>query len=281
MTSELDRSVVDRQAAKRHAYEFVQMMGVVRWSTLVRLFSFYLGPKSDSAWRTYVHRFVKDTDLVYLRRSRGAEESIIGTDDSKRLPLIEVQAAHELRVAEAATAFILEGFSWTPPAVTGRGASKVSDGTAWLNDARIEVEIELSPKKQSRWNGIIARYRAEQERSPVGIVYLFGSEGLRRSFRNVMATEPTPGWWKLALSDSDKVAERHHADSDAAAAARAAIELGHVVPTGAAQTDLFSDDEANRTGGYDASTPPAPIESESQRLQREFYERRAQKERGK
>lgn len=268
---------IDRQEAKRLAFDFVQSMGVVRWSTLVRLLEFYLGEKSTSAWRVYVHRLVKDTDLVYLRRSRGAEESIIGSGTAKTVPLIEVQAAHELRVSEVAVAFIREGFSWTPPVVSGRGASKVSDGTAWMNGVRIEVEIELSPKKQSRWNGIIARYRALQEREAVGVIYIFGSDGLRQSFRHIMAEQRTKGWWKLALSDSDKASERQLSDAEAAREARGAIELGSITPTVALQNELCGGSTSSNHELADASAPPPPIESESERLRREFEERRSQK----
>ena len=68
-------------------------------------------------------------------------------EDKQGIPLLEVQAGHELRVTEVAVEFIRAGFTWVPALATGKGSSKISDGVAWLGDYRIEVEIELSGKK--------------------------------------------------------------------------------------------------------------------------------------
>ena len=84
-------------------------------------------------------------------------------EDKQGIPLLEIQAGHELRVTEVAVEFIRAGFTWVPALATGKGSSKISDGVAWLGDYRIEVEIELSAKKQSRWKGIIDRYRNQQK----------------------------------------------------------------------------------------------------------------------
>ena len=67
-------------------------------------------------------------------------------EDKQGIPLLEVQAGHELRVTEVAVEFIRAGFTWVPALATGKGSSKISDGVAWLGDYRIEVEIELSAK---------------------------------------------------------------------------------------------------------------------------------------
>ena len=124
-------------------------------------------------------------------------------EDKQGIPLLEVQAGHELRVTEVAVEFIRAGFTWVPALATGKGSSKISDGVAWLGDYRIEVEIELSAKKQSRWKGIIDRYRNQQKTSPFGVCYIFGNDGLRRSFRNLMAAEKTTGYWYLGVTDSE------------------------------------------------------------------------------
>ena len=124
-------------------------------------------------------------------------------EDKQGIPLLEIQAGHELRVTEVAVEFIRAGFTWVPALATGKGSSKIADGVAWLGDYRIEVEIELSAKKQSRWKGIIDRYRNQQKTSPFGVCYIFGNDGLRRSFRNLMAAEKTTGYWYLGVTDSD------------------------------------------------------------------------------
>ena len=138
---------MNKQQAKLQAVEFIHTMRVIRRSTLIRLLEYYLGEKKDATWSVYIHRLIQESDLVYLRKNNGQEESIIGTEDKQGIPLLEVQAGHELRVTEVAVEFIRAGFIWVPALATGKGASKISDGVAWLGEYRIEVEIELSAKK--------------------------------------------------------------------------------------------------------------------------------------
>ena len=144
-------------------------------------------------------------------------------EDKQGIPLLEIQAGHELRVTEVAVEFIRAGFTWVPALATGKGSSKISDGVAWLGDYRIEVEIELSAKKQSRWKGIIDRYRNQQKTSPFGVCYIFGNDGLRRSFRNLMAAEKTTGYWYLGVTDSDQVEERQKTDAAIVAEVKSAL----------------------------------------------------------
>lgn len=250
-------------SAKAQAVEFVAAQGVVRRSTLVRLLEHLLGPKSESAWASYVSRLVRESELEYLLRGTYSHESVIGTADRKKIPLLEVQAAHEIRVSEVAVEFIRAGFDWMPPNVSGKGASKVSDGVAWLGECRIEVEVELSPKKQARWKGIIERYRNQQASEPIGVCYLFATDGLRRSFRQVMSKAETPGWWHLAVSDGDTTEERQATDLAAARSCRAAIEDGKVRATMYAQTRLTVETEPDPVPAPDIPTPPAPADDAS------------------
>lgn len=219
---------MNNQQAKLQVVEFIHTMRIIRRSTLIRLLEHYLGEKKDATWSVYIHRLIQESDLVYLRKNNGQEESIIGTEEKQGIPLLEVQAGHELRVTEVAVEFIRAGFIWVPALATGKGASKISDGVAWLGEYRIEVEIELSAKKQSRWKGIIDRYRNQQKTSPFGVCYIFGNDGLRRSFRNLMAAEKTTGYWYLGVTDSDQVKERQKTDAAIVTEVKSAIENGAI-----------------------------------------------------
>lgn len=263
---------------KRIGVSFVESMKVVRVKTLVRLLQHYSSFKTENTWSSFVSRMVKSSELVYLQRGGKDVDSIIGTSDVKLRPMLEVQHAHELRVAEVAVEFIRQGFEWIPPVNSGVGASKVSDGTAWLGDARVEVEVELSPKNQRRWSAVIDRYRKKQESAAVGVSYVFGNDGLRRSFRNIMAEKDTPGWWYLGLNSGETLEERQAADSDIASKAKQAIIAGDIRATDSTIGEPLSmQDEVSPPPHESAEQAPARVETRAERLRREFEQQRQRK----
>jgi len=257
---------------------FVESMGVVKAKTLMRLLQHYSAYRTEGTWSVFISRFVKASGLVYVQRGGRHVESIIGTSDVALRPMMEVQHAHELRVSEIAVEFIRQGFDWIPPINSGVGASKVSDGTAWLGDSCIEIEVELSPKNQRRWAAVIDRYRKKQETAAVGVVYVFGNEGLRRSFRNVMAEKDTPGWWHLGLANGETLEERQDADSEIARTAKQAILNGEIGATRAAIGEQLSmQTESAPTPHESAEQAPARVETRAERLRRELEEERQRK----
>lgn len=271
---------------RRIGVSFVESMKVVRVKTLIRLLEHYSVERTADAWPMFISRMVKSSGLIYAQRGGRHVESIVGVSDVKLRPMLEVQHAHELRVAEVAVEFIRQGFEWTPPINNGVGASKVADGTAWLGDVRIDVEVELSPKNQRRWAAVIDRYRKQQETQTLGVVYVFGNDGIRRSFRTIMAENNTPGWWYLGLNNGQSLQERQEADSVIAQATKQAVLAGEIQATDPdirpANTELVPADnvegETAHTPTRSAEQPPERAETELERMRREFIERRRQKQ---
>ena len=54
------------------------------------------------------------------------------------------------------------------------------------------------------------------------------NDGLRRSFRNLMAAEKTTGYWYLGVTDSDQVKERQKTDAAIVTEVKSAIENGAI-----------------------------------------------------
>lgn len=233
------RSPVSDAEVKVLTVELVRSLRVMRMSTLIRYLEHLLGEKSRGTWSTYVSRLVQRTELEYVQRGGSRAESIVGVDVTRQLPVVEVQAAHELRVADLAVEFIRAGFDWTPPLARGSHDEKVSDGTAWMGDARIEVEVELSAKTARRWRRIIGRYRDIQAREAMGVMYVFSQDGLRRSFRTVLAERGTPGWWHLGVADTSNTERRQEVDAHFARIAYEAIQAGEVQVTNVGQAALL------------------------------------------
>lgn len=200
----------------------VEGLGVIRTRTLIRLLEHIFGSRSDAQWQVIVHRLIKTSSIERVQYGRG-DNSVISSAASKNRELFSVQAQHELRVAEVAVEFIRQGFDWVPTLYSGVVASKVSDGVAWLDGVRIDVEVELSAKKQSRWAGIIKRYNTYTRTHDCGIVYIFGSDGLQNSFKTVMEITPPFGWWHLAVSDGDDTTQRQVTDEQVALTVKQAI----------------------------------------------------------
>lgn len=221
------------------AVELVRSLRVVRKSTLVRFLEHHLGEKTPSAWSVYVSRLVKETEMEYVQRGGSRNESILAVDLTRHMPVVEVQAAHELRVADVAVEFMRAGFAWTPPLARGAHDEKVSDGTAWMGEVRVEVEVELSAKTATRWRRVAARYRDVQTREPVGVLYVFPHDGMRRSFRSVLSERGTPGWWYLGVADTSTAERRQMVDAGFAERARAAVQAGEIVPTNVGQGALL------------------------------------------
>lgn len=278
--------VLSNAEIKRIGVSFVESMKVVRVKTLIRLLQHYSSYKTDNAWGTFVSRMIQSSELVYLQRGGKQVGSIVGISDVKLRPMLEVQHAHELRVAEVAVEFIRQGFEWTPPINNGVGASKVADGTAWMDDVRIDVEVELSPKNQRRWGAVIDRYRKKQETQTLGVVYVFGNDGIRRSFRTIMAENNTPGWWYLGLNDGQSLQERQEADAVIAQATKQAVMAGEIQATNPDTRPTNTEIQpANNVEGETAPTParsaeqpPERAETELERMRRELLERRRQKQ---
>lgn len=219
--------------------ELVRSLRVVRMSTLIRYLEHLLGEKSRATWSVYVSRLVRDTELEYVQRGGSRNESILGVDVTRNMPVVEVQAAHELRVGDVAVEFMRAGFAWTPPLGRGHQDEKVSDGTAWLGDSRIEVEVELSAKTATRWRRVAARYRDIQAREPMGVLYVFPHDGMRRSFRTILAERGTPGWWHLGVADMSTAHRRQEVDAGFARLAYEAVQAGQVVATNVGQGALL------------------------------------------
>ena len=230
------RTPVSDAEVKVLTVELVRSLRVVRMSTLIRYLEHLLGEKKRGAWSTYVSRLVQQTELEYVQRGGSRAESILGVDVTRQFAVVEVQAAHELRVADLAVEFIRAGFDWTPPLARGAHDEKVSDGTAWMGQTRVEVEVELSAKTAKRWRRVAARYRDIQAREPVGVLYVFASDGLRRSFRTVLAERGTPGWWHLGVSDMSSREGRQAAD---AALVYEAVQSGEIQTTNVGQAALL------------------------------------------
>lgn len=233
------RTPVSDAEVKVLTVELVRSLRVVRMSTLVRYLEHLLGEKKRGAWSTYVSRLVQQTELEYVQRGGSRAESILGVDVTRQFAVVEVQAAHELRVADVAVEFIRAGFDWTPPLARGAHDEKVSDGTAWMGQTRVEVEVELSAKTAKRWRRVAARYRDIQAREPVGVLYVFASDGLRRSFRTVLAERGTPGWWHLGVSDMSSTEGRQAADAALAALVYEAVQAGEIQTTNVGQAALL------------------------------------------
>lgn len=265
---------------------FIESVRVVRVKTLKRLLEHYSVDRTAEAWPMFISRMVKSNGLIYAQRGGRHVESIVGVSDVKLGALLEVQYAHELRVADVAVEFILQGFEWTPPINNGVGASKVADGTAWLGDVRIDVEVEQSPKNQRRWAAVIDRYRKKQETQKLGVVYVFGNDGLRQSFRTIMAEKHTPGWWYLGLNSGKSLQERQEADAVIAQATKQAVMAGEIQATNPAtrptNTEIHPADnvegETAPTPTRSAEQPPERAETEIERRRREIMERRRQKQ---
>lgn len=233
------RSPVSDAEVKVLAVEMVRSLRVMRMSTLIRYLEHLLGEKSRRTWSTYVSRLVQQTELEYVQRGGNRAESILGVDVTRQMPVVEVQAAHELRVADVAVEFIRAGFDWTPPLARGSQDEKVADGTAWLGESRIEVEVELSAKTARRWRRIAARYRDIQARESMGVLYVFSHDGLRRSFRTVLSERGTPGWWYLGVSDMSSVEARQETDARFARIAYDAVQAGEIQVTNVGQAALL------------------------------------------
>lgn len=219
--------------------ELVRSLRVIRMSTLIRYLEHLLGEKKPRTWSVYVSRLVKQTELEFLLRGGSRAESILGVEVVRQMPVVEVQAAHELRVADIAVEFIRAGFDWTPPLSRGGQDEKVSDGTAWMGETRIEVEVELSAKTARRWRRVTARYRDIQAREAMGVLYVFSHDGLRRSFRTVLAERGTPGWWHLSVSDMSSTQARQLSDAALAARVYAEVQSGAVQATNVGQAALL------------------------------------------
>lgn len=254
------------------ALELVRSLRVIRISTLIRYLEHLLGEKSRGTWGSYISRFVQRTELEYVQRGGSHTESILGVDVTRQMPVVEVQAAHELRVADLAVEFIRAGFDWTPPLARGSQDEKVSDGTAWLGDVRIEVEVELSAKTALRWRRIIGRYRDIQAREPMGVLYVFSHDGLRRSFRTVLAERGTPGWWYLGVSDTSSTERRQEADAHLASLAYEAIQAGEVGASNVGQAALLEPTSAA------VEKPPQATLSRAEQKRQELLAARAAKE---
>ena len=78
--------------------------------------------------------------------------------DVKLRPMLEVQHAHELRVAEVAVEFIRQGFEWTPPLTMEWGQARwqmVRHG--WV--MCVDVEVRLSQKSSVGQQSLTATER--------------------------------------------------------------------------------------------------------------------------
>lgn len=257
---------------KVFATELVRSLRVMRMSTLIRFLESRLGEKSRGAWSVYVSRLVRQTEIEFVQRGGSRAESVLGVDVTRQMPVVEVQAAHELRVADLAVEFIRAGFDWTPPLARGSQDEKVSDGTAWLGDVRIEVEVELSAKTALRWRRIIGRYRDIQARESMGVLYVFSHDGLRRSFRTVLAERGTPGWWYLGVSDTSSTERRQEADAHLASLAYEAIQAGEVGASNVGQAALLEPTSAA------VEKPPQATLSRAEQKRQELLAARAAKE---
>lgn len=266
-------------AIKRIGVSFVESMGIVRTKTLMRLLEHYSEYKTERVWITYIYRLIQSSDLVYLQRGGRGAASIVGTSDVKVQPLMEVRYAHELRVAEVAVEFIRQGFEWIPPIKTRHGAHKVADGSAWLGDVCVDIEVEISPKNQRHWAAAIDRYRKKQETTDLGVVYVFGNDGLRRSFRTSMAEKDTPGWWHLGLNNGRGLHERQDADAAIAHKVKQAVINGEIRATKTNTEEQLTAAETAPARSTDAvENPPTRVETELERMRRELMERRRQKQ---
>jgi hypothetical protein len=108
-----------------------------------------------------------------------------------------------------------------------------------MGHVRVEVEVELSAKTAKRWRRVAARYRDIQAREPVGVLYVFASDGLRRSFRTVLAERSTPGWWHLGVSDMASTEARQTADAALAALVHEAVQADEIQTTNIGQAALL------------------------------------------
>lgn len=265
------RSPVSDAEVKVLTVELVRSLRVMRMSTLIRYLEHLLGEKARGTWSVYVSRLVKSTELEYVQRGGSRAESILGVDLTRQFSVVEVQAAHELRVADLAVEFIRAGFDWSPPLARGAHDEKVADGTAWMGGARIEIEVELSAKTARRWRRVAARYRDIQARETVGVLYVFAHDGLRRSFRTVLAERGTPGWWHLGLSDMSSTEHRQQADAALAALVYDAVQSGEVQATNIGQAALLEP-------AADAiEKPPQPALSRAEQKKQELLAARAAK----
>lgn len=244
----------------------------MRMSTLIRYLEHLIGEKSRGTWSTYVSRLVRSTDLEFVQRGGARAESILAVDLTQQMPVVEVQAAHELRVADLAVEFIRAGFDWTPPLARGSQDEKVADGTAWLGDVRIEVEVELSAKTARRWRRIIGRYRDIQAREAMGVLYVFSHDGLRRSFRTVLAERGTPGWWHLGVADMSTTEQRQRVDAQFAQIAYEAAKAGEVQASNVGQAELLA------PAASTAERPPQATLSRAERKRQELQAARAARE---
>lgn len=252
--------------------ELVRSVRVMRISTLIRYLEHLLGEKKPGTWSAYISRLVKATELEYVQRGGSRAESILGVDVKRNFSVVEVQAAHELRVADLAVEFIRAGFDWSPPLARGAQDRKVADGTAWLGDTRIEIEVELSAKTAKLWRQVAARYRDLQAREKVGVLYVFADDGVRRSFRSVLAERGTPGWWYLALSDMSSRERRQATDEALAQVVLQAVQSGEVRETNVGQAALLTPAESS------VERPPEQTLSRAEQKRQELLAARAAKE---
>lgn len=265
------RTPVSDAEVKVLTVELVRSLRVVRMSTLIRYLEHLLGEKKRGAWSTYVSRLVQQTELEYVQRGGSRAESILGVDLPRQFAVVEVQAAHELRVSDLAVEFMRAGFDWTPPLARGAHDQKVSDGTAWMGDTRIEIEVELSAKTAKRWRLIAGRYRDLQTREPVGVLYVFASDGLRRSFRTVLAERGTPGWWHLGVADMSSTENRQAADAALVAVVYEAVRNGEVQASNVGQAALLEPAETA------IEKPPQAALSRTEQKRQELLAARAAK----
>lgn len=233
---------------------FVEDVGVIRVASVSRLLDVWEGEQKKTTRDVRLSRLVRRSGLTRVHVGRSAGGSILGSPGRGWEKKIVAQLEHELRVSEVAVEFACAGFSWVPPNATGQGASKVSDGVAVLDGVEFHVEVELSAKKQNRWRGIVARYRNLQAVRAVGVVYVMGSEGLRKSFGNVLRESPPPGWWLLGVTDSDDVAERQRSDGEIVRQCVEALDAGAIVSTDGVQQEFVTRPVGDGVTGEESAT---------------------------